>query len=58
MSTPQTPVMIRAAITQDEWHRLRQLALAQRRAVQTLVADALRATYNLNPNGDTTDDHH
>lgn len=45
-STPQ-PVMIRAAITRGEWIRLQQLALEQNRPPKDLVADALRATYNL-----------
>jgi hypothetical protein len=39
--------MVRAALTADEWKRLRQLALEQDRPTQQLVADALRATYNL-----------
>jgi hypothetical protein len=43
------PVLIRAALTSDEWTRLRQLALAEARPVKDLVADALRAAYPLTP---------
>lgn len=39
--------MIRASITRGEWIRLQQLALEQSRPPKDLVADAIRATYNL-----------
>lgn len=41
------PIMVRAAITPDEWTALRKLALDRKTTTQSLVADALRKTYNL-----------
>lgn len=39
--------MVRARITDDEWTRLRQLAIGSKTPVADLVADALRKAYNL-----------
>jgi uncharacterized alpha-E superfamily protein len=51
MSTTEAPIMVRARITSDEWLALRKLALERNTAPADLIADALRATYNLTPEG-------
>lgn len=45
MST--APIMLRAALTADEWARLRIIAIQTGTNTQTLVAAALRAQYDL-----------
>lgn len=48
VSYSKPPIMLRASITQAEWAELRKLAIDRKATVQTLVADALRQTYDLN----------
>jgi len=47
VSSVAAPIMLRARLTDDEWTKLRQLAIARKISTADLVADALRATYNL-----------
>jgi hypothetical protein len=47
VSAIAAPIMLRARLTDDEWTKLRQLAIARKVSTADLVADALRATYDL-----------
>lgn len=48
MSTKPVPILVRIAITAEEWRAVRTEALKRNESAAETVAHALRATYNLN----------
>jgi hypothetical protein len=48
MADKLAPIVVRIAVTPEEWRAVRTIALERNESAAETVAHALRATYNLN----------